>query len=186
MGLLPSSPSKFSHNQDPFPPVTLTPEPQLDARQYPLLSGELAQMQVDFANFTPWASLGGGVTIGLAAAALLLLLGRTLGISGIFFGALTSTGSEFRWRATFLLGLFAAPSLLVIFFVPTPPHFESPLAQVALAGLLVGFGARLGSGCTSGHGICGLSRLSPRSVVATLVFMSAGFLTVFVMRHSFW
>jgi uncharacterized membrane protein YedE/YeeE len=140
-------------------------------------------MQIDLTNLTPWASLAGGVTIGLAAAAMLLLSGRTLGISGIFFGALTGAGPEFRWRAAFLLGLFVAPSVLAVFITLTPPRFDSPLVLVALAGLLVGFGARLGSGCTSGHGICGLSRLSPRSLVATLTFMSAGFMTVFVIRH---
>jgi hypothetical protein len=140
-------------------------------------------MQIDWTHFTPWASLAGGVTIGLAAAALLLLSGRTLGVSGIFYGAMTGLGSEFRWRATFLLGLLAAPSALMIFFTPTSPTFDMPMAQVVLGGFLVGLGARLGSGCTSGHGICGLSRLSPRSLVATPTFMFAGFLTVYVVRH---
>ena len=140
-------------------------------------------MQIDWTHFTPWASLAGGVTIGLAAAALLLLSGRTLGVSGIFYGAMTGLGPEFRWRATFLLGLLAAPTVLMIFFTPTSPTFRHPMAQVVLAGLLVGLGARLGSGCTSGHGICGLSRLSPRSLVATPIFMFAGFLTVYVVRH---
>ncbi len=140
-------------------------------------------MQIDWSHFTPWASLGGGLVIGLAAATLLLLSGRTLGISGILYGAMTGAGGEFRWRATFLLGLLAAPAVLMIFVTPTPPHFDAPIAQIAVAGLLVGFGARLGSGCTSGHGICGLSRLSPRSLVATPAFMFAGFLTVYVIRH---
>lgn len=140
-------------------------------------------MQIDWTHFTPWASLAGGVTIGLAAAALLLLSGRTLGVSGIFYGAMTGLGPEFRWRATFLLGLLAAPTVLMIFVTPTSPHFDMPMAQVVLGGLLVGLGARLGSGCTSGHGICGLSRLSPRSLVATPIFMFAGFLTVYVVRH---
>jgi uncharacterized membrane protein YedE/YeeE len=140
-------------------------------------------MQIDWTHFTRWASLAGGVTIGLAAAALLLLSGRTLGVSGIFYGAMTGLGPEFRWRATFLLGLLAAPTVLMIFVTPTSPHFDMPMAQVVLGGLLVGLGARLGSGCTSGHGICGLSRLSPRSLVATPIFMFAGFLTVYVVRH---
>ena len=140
-------------------------------------------MQIDWTHFTPWASLAGGVTIGQAAAALLLLSGRTLGVSGIFYGAMTGLGPEFRWRATFLLGLLAAPTVLMIFVTPTSPHFDMPMAQVVLGGLLVGLGARLGSGCTSGHGICGLSRLSPRSLVATPTFMLAGFLTVYVVRH---
>jgi len=140
-------------------------------------------MEIDWAHFTPWTSFGGGVVIGLAAAALLLLGGRTLGISGILYGAMTGVGAEFRWRATFLLGLLAAPVALMLFFTPTPPHFDASMGRIALAGLLVGFGARLGSGCTSGHGICGLSRLSPRSLVATPTFMIGGFMTVYVIRH---
>jgi uncharacterized protein len=145
-------------------------------------------MQIDWTHFTPWASLAGGVTIGLAAAALLLLAGRILGISGIFYGALTARGPEFAWRATFLVGLLAAPTVLKVFFTPTPPKIDTSLTLLAVAGLLVGFGTRLGNGCTSGHGICGLSRLSPRSLVATslvatLTFMFAGFMTVYVVRH---
>ncbi|ARN81505.1 YeeE/YedE family protein [Methylocystis bryophila] len=140
-------------------------------------------MEFDWTHFTPGASLAGGALIGLAAAALLLLSGHTLGISGIFYGAMTGAGLEFRWRATFLLGLLAAPVALMAVSASEQPHFDASLAQVALAGLLVGFGARLGSGCTSGHGICGLSRLSPRSLVATPTFMLAGFLTVYVIRH---
>src|SRR5262249_17727750 len=134
-------------------------------------------MQIDWTHFTPWASLAGGLTIGLAAAALLLLAGRILGISGIFYGALTARGPQFAWRAPFLLGLLAAPTVLKVFLTPTPPHIETSLTLLAVAGLLVGFGTRLGNGCTSGHGICGLSRLSPRSLVATLTFMFAGFMT---------
>ena len=95
---------------------------------------------------------------------------------------MTALGPEFRWRATFLLGLLAAPTVLMIFFTPMSPHFEMPMAQVVLGGF-PGLGARLGSGCTSGHGICGLSRLSPRSLVATPTFMLAGFLTVYVVHH---
>lgn len=140
-------------------------------------------MEVDWTHFTPWASLAGGLVIGLAAASLLLLSGHTLGISGILYGAMTGLGAEFRWRATFLLGLLAAPTMLMVFVTPTPPRFDAPIIQIAVAGLLVGFGARLGSGCTSGHGICGLSRMSPRSLVATPTFMLAGFLTVYVIRH---
>ena len=140
-------------------------------------------MQIDWTHFTPWTSLAGGVTLGLAAALLLLLVGRTLGISGIVDGALTAHRQEFRWRATFLLGLLAAPTALRLFAAPTPPNIETPWTQLVIAGLLVGFGTRLGSGCTSGHGVCGLSRLSPRSLVATLTFMFAGFVTVYVVRH---
>ncbi len=140
-------------------------------------------MQIDWTHFTPWTSFAVGVTLGLAAAALLLLVGRTLGISGIVDGALTARDREFGWRATFLLGLIAAPTALKLFFTPTPPNIDMSWPQLAIAGLLVGFGTRLGSGCTSGHGICGLSRLSPRSLVATLTFMFAGFVTVYVVRH---
>ena len=140
-------------------------------------------MRIDWTHFTPWTSLAGGVTLGFAAALLLLLVGRTLGISGIVDGALTVRDREFGWRATFLLGLLAAPTALRLFAAPTPPNIETPWTRLAIAGLLVGFGTRLGSGCTSGHGICGLSRLSPRSLVATLTFMFAGFVTVYVVRH---
>jgi len=105
------------------------------------------------------------------------------GISGIVDSALTARDREFGWRATFLLGLLAAPTALRLFAGPTPPNIETPWTRLAIAGLLVGFGTRLGSGCTSGHGICGLSRLSPRSLVATLTFMFAGFVTVYVVRH---
>jgi len=140
-------------------------------------------MQIDWTHFTPWTSLAGGVTLGFAAALLLLLVGRTLGISGIVDGALTARDREFGWRATFLLGLLAGPTALRLIAAPTPPTIETPWAQLTIAGVLVGFGTRLGSGCTSGHGICGLSRLSPRSLVATLTFMFAGFVTVYVVRH---
>jgi uncharacterized protein len=140
-------------------------------------------MQIDWTHFTPWTSLAGGVTLGFAAALLLLLVGRILGISGIVDGALTARDREFGWRATFLLGLLAAPTVLRLFVAPTPPNIETRWTQLTIAGVLVGFGTRLGSGCTSGHGICGLSRLSPRSLVATLTFMFAGFVTVYVVRH---
>jgi len=140
-------------------------------------------MRIDWTHFTPWISLAGGVTLGFAAALLLLLVGRPLGVSGIVDGALTARDREFGWRATFLLGLLAAPTAVRHFAAPTPPNIETPWAQLTIAGLLVGFGTRLGSGCTSGHGVCGLSRLSPRSLVATLTFMFAGFVTVYLVRH---
>jgi uncharacterized membrane protein YedE/YeeE len=140
-------------------------------------------MDIDWTHFTPWASLAGGVTVGLASAALVLLAGRTLGVSGIFYGTLTARGHEFAWRAAFLLGLLVAPTVLKLFSTPTPPNIEMSWMQVVIVGLLVGFGTRLGCGCTSGHGICGLSRLSPRSFVATPTFMFAGFVTVYIARH---
>ncbi|MGB3068019.1 MAG: YeeE/YedE family protein [Ottowia sp.] len=137
--------------------------------------------------FTPWASLAGGVLIGVAAAIMALLLGRVTGISGIA-GALLQ-GSTWRqpgawgWRLFFVIGLVAAP-LLWRLVAPLPPVTmpSNPLVLGA-AGLLVGFGTRLGSGCTSGHGVCGLSRLSWRSLAATLTFMAVGALTVFAARH---
>ena len=140
-------------------------------------------MQIDWIHFAPWSSLAGGVVIGLAAALLLLLLGQILGVSGIVAGALTGRGAEFGWRAAFLLGLVAAPSVLKLVSTPTPPLIDGDWKVFAIAGLLVGFGTRLGSGCTSGHGVCGLSRLSPRALVATLSFMVTGFATVYVVRH---
>lgn len=140
-------------------------------------------MQIDWTHFTPWASLAGGLVIGLATALLLLLLGRPLGVSGMIDGVLTRRGAEFGWRAAFLAGLLAAPAALGLLVGATRPEIEGPWTHYALAGLLVGFGTRLGSGCTSGHGVCGLSRLSPRSLVATLSFMASGFATVYVARH---
>jgi uncharacterized membrane protein YedE/YeeE len=142
-------------------------------------------MTLDWTNFTPWSALAGGVLLGLASAAFILLNGRVLGISGILGGLLSPRRGDWSGRVTFLLGLLAAPlvvSLAAPDLLRAPTIAASDLAIVA-AGLLVGFGTRYGSGCTSGHGVCGLSRLSPRSLVATLAFMAAGFATVFVIRH---
>jgi uncharacterized protein len=143
-------------------------------------------MTVDWAHFTPWASLGGGVLIGFASAIFMLVSGRTLGISGILGGLLPPRRRDAAWRVSFVLGLLAAPAALALLapaaWVAAPRIEASQLALVC-AGLLVGFGTRLGSGCTSGHGVCGLSRLSLRSLVATLGFMGAGFVVVAVLRH---
>jgi uncharacterized membrane protein YedE/YeeE len=142
-------------------------------------------MTLDWTNFTPWSALAGGVLLGLASAAFILINGRVLGISGILGGLLSPRRGDWSWRVTFLLGLLVAPlvmSLAAPDLLRAPTIAASDLAIVA-AGLLVGFGTRYGSGCTSGHGVCGLSRLSPRSLVATLAFMAAGFATVFVIRH---
>lgn len=141
-------------------------------------------MTIDWLNFTPWSSLAGGILIGLAAAALLLLLGRIAGISGIVGGLLQPSKGDTGWRLAFVLGLLAAPTVYTL-FQPLPEiEVSTDLPVLLAAGLLVGVGTRYGSGCTSGHGVCGLSRLSPRSLAATLVFMAAGFATVYMVRHG--
>jgi uncharacterized membrane protein YedE/YeeE len=135
-------------------------------------------------NFTPVASAAGGMLIGLAAALLWLGLGRIAGISGIVGGILPIRRKETAWRVAFLAGLLAAPLLLglaVGYSAPTPVLESVDLLVVA--GLLVGFGTRLGSGCTSGHGVCGIARLSPRSLISTAVFMATAAATVFLVRH---
>jgi uncharacterized membrane protein YedE/YeeE len=138
---------------------------------------------MDWIHFTPWASLGGGVLIGLAATMFVLFNGRIAGISGILGGLLEWPKGDIGWRVAFLLGLVAAP-LAYRVFAPLPPvHADASHATLIIAGLLVGLGTRYGAGCTSGHGVCGLSRLSPRSLVATAAFMAAGFVTVFIARH---
>lgn len=140
-------------------------------------------MNVDWANFTPWASLFGGILIGLAAAIFLLFNGRVAGISGILSGLLRPAKGDVAWRFVFLLGLVGA-SLLYGLFIQLPnARIDTDNTVLVVAGLLVGIGTRYGSGCTSGHGVCGLSRRSPRSLAATAAFMLAGFATVFVLRH---
>jgi uncharacterized membrane protein YedE/YeeE len=140
-------------------------------------------MTIDWAGFTPWASLAGGAVIGLAAALFVLFNGRIAGISGILGGLLQWPKGDVAWRAAFLLGLVAAPAVYGL-FAPLPAvQVDAGTATLIIAGLLVGIGTRYGSGCTSGHGVCGLSRLSPRSLVATGAFMAAGFATVFAVRH---
>lgn len=134
--------------------------------------------------FTPLPSLLGGVLIGLSAAALLIGHGRIAGVSGILDDALRNRGGELTWRLLFLVGLVGG-GLLISWVHPEafPVHHELSGPLLAVAGLLVGFGTRLGNGCTSGHGVCGIGRLSPRSILATLVFMAAGAATVFIVRH---
>jgi uncharacterized membrane protein YedE/YeeE len=140
-------------------------------------------MMIDWSNFTPWAALAGGLLIGLAAAALVLFNGRIAGISGIVGGLLRPAKGDIGWRVAFVLGLVAAP-LIYQLAAPLPSvRIEAGNATLIVAGLLVGIGTRYGAGCTSGHGVCGLSRLSPRSLAATAAFMLAGFATVFVVRH---
>jgi uncharacterized membrane protein YedE/YeeE len=141
-------------------------------------------MQIDWLSFTPIPSLLGGMILGVAAALYVILHGRILGISGIVSGLLRPKESDTAWRLSLVLGLITAPFLAALFFGIFPIiEIDSSWTTIVIAGLLVGFGAQYGSGCTSGHGICGLSRLSPRSLLATLAFMGAGFITVFVIRH---
>ena len=142
-------------------------------------------MNIDWTHFTPWSALAGGALIGLAAALFLLLNGRIAGISGVLGGLLKPRKGDVAWRAAFVLGLVGAPLGSGLFATLPVPEIEAGSAALIAAGLLVGVGTRYGSGCTSGHGVCGLSRLSPRSLVATACFMGAGFAAVFVMRHVF-
>jgi len=135
-------------------------------------------------HFTPISSAIGGVLIGLSAAMLWLGLGRIAGISGIVGALLRPQSGDVAWRMAFVAGLALAPLLYRFAGGALPPIVLPDSAAVVIAGgLLVGFGTRLGGGCTSGHGVCGMARLSPRSIAATLVFMASGFATVFVARH---
>jgi len=143
-------------------------------------------MNIDWSHFTPWASLSGGVLLGLASAFFILLNGRILGISGILGGLIPPKRVDALWRLAFLAWLFASPWVFKA-IAPTnflsAPRIDANVILLIVAGLLVGLGTRYGSGCTSGHGVCGLARLSPRSLVATLTFMASGFAIVFVVRH---
>ncbi|EDT04489.1 protein of unknown function DUF395 YeeE/YedE [Burkholderia ambifaria IOP40-10] len=140
-------------------------------------------MQLDALHFTPWLSLAGGVLIGLAAAWLVAFNGRIAGISGIVGGLFTAGAAERDWRAAFVAGLIAAPLMMRIAGVAVTPQVDAGWGELLAAGLLVGIGTRYAGGCTSGHGVYGLSRGATRSIVATAVFMVAGFATVFVRRH---
>ena len=140
-------------------------------------------MSVDWTHFTPWSSLAGGILIGLAAAMLVLLNGRIAGIAGIVGGLLAPRRGEIGWRLAFVAGLFAAPPVMLLLGTSVTPRIDAGFGTLMVAGLLVGIGTSYGSGCTSGHGVCGLSRLSPRSLAATAAFMLAGMATVYVARH---
>ena len=142
-------------------------------------------MTIDWNAFTPWSSLLGGLLIGVAAAMFALLNGRIAGISGVLGSLLTPVQGDVGWRAAFIAGLVGAPVLYALFTDLPAVQIDASYGALVAAGLLVGIGTRYGSGCTSGHGVCGLSRLSLRSLVATATFMGAGFLTVFVLRHLF-
>lgn len=134
-------------------------------------------------DVSPIPALVGGALIGLAAVLLLLANGRVAGISGIV-GGVVEGADDMGWRLAFIAGLILGP-LLTTLILGTPPaiRIDAPLWSVIVAGLLVGFGTRLGSGCTSGHGVCGLARLSPRSLTATLTFMGVAIVVVFIVRH---
>lgn len=134
-------------------------------------------------EFTPWASLAGGALIGLAAVLLMALHGRIAGMTGILFGVVPPVARDWAWRAAFLAGAVAAPAIWLM--TGREIAFDVPVSTPAMVigGLIVGVGVTYGSGCTSGHGVCGMARLSPRSIVATLVFMATTFVTVYAVRH---
>ena len=140
-------------------------------------------MHVAWESFTPYAALSGGLLIGAAALAFAVLAGRVAGVSGILGGLLRPGKGDVAWRVAFLAGLVASPLLYSAFASSPAIQVESSTGVLVLAGLLVGWGTRFGSGCTSGHGVCGLARRSPRSLVATAAFMTTGFVSVYVMRH---
>jgi len=140
-------------------------------------------ISIDWQSFTPWSSLAGGVLIGIAAAMFVLLNGRIAGISGVLGGLLRPLSGDVGWRLAFVGGLVAAPLVWLVFGPWPAPRIDAGWPSLVVAGLLVGLGTRYGAGCTSGHGVCGLSRFSPRSLAATVAFMAAGFVTVFAVRH---
>lgn len=140
-------------------------------------------MSIDVGSFTPVFSLAGGIVIGVAAAVLVLFNGRIAGISGILGGVLGASRDDAGWRAAFIAGLIGAPILASALGKPLVPDIQAGWGEIIVAGFLVGVGTRYASGCTSGHGVCGISRGSIRSLSATATFMATGFLTVFVMRH---
>ena len=140
-------------------------------------------MTIDWNAFTPWASLAGGALIGLAALWLLHANGRIAGISGIVGGLLRPVPLDRGWRIAFILGMLIAPTAWIMVGTLPPMIIEADFPLLIVAGLLVGISTRYGAGCTSGHGVCGMSRLSPRSLVATGAFMASGFVTVFIVRH---
>ncbi|EKN3347041.1 YeeE/YedE family protein [Yersinia ruckeri] len=145
--------------------------------------GEEENMTIDWANFTPYSALVGGVILGAAVALFWLFNGRVAGISGIMGGLLGAGKGDIGWRLMFLLGLIVSPFLYALFRPLPTIEINADIGTLVVAGLLVGIGTRYGSGCTSGHGVCGLSRFSLRSLVATLGFMFSGFLTVWLVRH---
>ena len=140
-------------------------------------------MTIDWQAFTPWTSLLGGALIGLAAAAFVLLNGRIAGISGIVGGLLTPKKGDAGWRLAFVGGMITAPLFWLLASSLPVIQIDAGFPMLVVAGLVVGVSTRFGAGCTSGHGVCGISRLSPRSLIATGAFMLSGFATVFIIRH---
>jgi uncharacterized membrane protein YedE/YeeE len=140
-------------------------------------------MSIDWSAFTPCTALAGGALIGAGTVLLLLMNGRIAGISGILGGLLRPAPGDTAWRVAFVLGLLLSPGLYLLVAALPAMRIDAGWGTLTVAGLLVGLGTRLGSGCTSGHGVCGLARLSPRSMVAVLAFMAMGFGTVFFVRH---
>lgn len=141
---------------------------------------------INWAEFTPLNSLLGGMLIGLAASLLILLNGRIAGISGILGSLLTAKGNDTNWRLAFLSGLIVAPLIYAAVHALPTVTINASNTTIIIAGLLVGIGTRYGSGCTSGHGVCGIARLSPRSIAATCAFILAGVVTVFLARQLGW
>lgn len=140
-------------------------------------------MSIDWQSFTPWASLAGGILIGSAATLLILLNGRIAGISGIVGGLFRPEKTDIGWRMAFIGGMLGAPLIYRLFIELPAIQIDAHYGVLIAAGLIVGVGTRFGSGCTSGHGVCGLSRRSPRSLVATITFMAAGFAAIYAVRH---
>lgn len=140
-------------------------------------------MTIDWSAFSPGSALLGGAIIGLAAALFILVNGRVAGVSGIVGGLMRGSARDASWRVAFIVGMLAAPLACALFTTLPEIEIAAGYPLLIVAGLAVGVGTRYGSGCTSGHGVCGLSRLSPRSLAATLCFMAAGFATIFVTRH---
>jgi uncharacterized membrane protein YedE/YeeE len=140
-------------------------------------------MSIDWNAFTPWSALAGGALIGLAVGLFALLNGRIAGISGILGGLVRPSRGDVGWRVAFVAGMIGAPLVYRLIAALPPSRIDAGYGALLVAGFLVGIGTRYGAGCTSGHGVCGISRLSLRSLVATLLFMGAGVATVFVLRH---
>ncbi|HHR5859075.1 TPA: YeeE/YedE family protein [Providencia alcalifaciens] len=140
-------------------------------------------MTIDWVNFTPWSAAIGGILIGLAVAILLILNGRIAGISGILAGVLKPVKGDTAWKLAFIVGILVAPLLFTAFVYAPEVTITTSTPLLIAAGLLVGFGTRLGGGCTSGHGICGMARFSRRSIIAVVIFMLVAFITVAVINH---